>query len=152
MTLTLHALCRSSIRCVSSTCRSCYPSSSAGPDGGVDGTNPRPSERQNLAHLPDGAAVINIARGGLIDLDALTREVRSRRLRCALDVTDPQEPLPVGDPLRTMRGAIVTPHVAGSGRRVREEIADVVMDDLERFFRGQGVKNRVTTSMLDRMT
>ena len=108
--------------------------------------------RENLARLPDGAAVINIARGGLIDLKALTREVRSKRLRCALDVTDPLEPLPVGHPLRTLPGAILTPHVAGSGRGVRHEIAQVVMNDLERFFRGDAVENRVTTSMLDRMT
>jgi phosphoglycerate dehydrogenase-like enzyme len=108
--------------------------------------------KENLAWLPDGATVINIARGGLIDLPALKKEVRSGRLRCALDVTDPSEPLPVGDALRTMPGAIVTPHIAGSGRHVREEIARVVVDDLERFFRGKAVRNRVTSSMLDRMT
>jgi phosphoglycerate dehydrogenase-like enzyme len=109
-------------------------------------------DRQNLARLPDNATVINIARGGLIDLDALRTEVRCGRLRCALDVTDPQEPLPSRDPLRNMQGAIVTPHIAGSGRRVREEIARAVLDDLEYFFSGKGVENRVTTSMLDRMT
>jgi len=108
--------------------------------------------RENLARLPDGACVINIARGGLINLDALRKDVQRGRLRCAIDVTDPQEPLPVDDPLRTMPGAIVTPHIAGSGRRVRQGIARVVLDDLERFFNGEKVENRVTTSMLDRMT
>jgi len=108
--------------------------------------------RENLASLPDGAAVINIARGGLVDLEALRKEVRRGRLRCALDVTDPQEPLPIGDSFRNLPGAIVTPHIAGSGRQVRDGIARVVIDDLESFFRGNGVENRVTTSMLDRMT
>jgi phosphoglycerate dehydrogenase-like enzyme len=108
--------------------------------------------RENLARLPDAACVINIARGGLINLEALRKEVQRGRLRCALDVTDPLEPLPFDDPLRTMPGAIVTPHIAGSGRRVREGIASVVLDDLERFFSGKRVENRVTTSMLDRMT
>jgi len=108
--------------------------------------------QQNLARLPDGASVINIARGGLIHLDDLREEVQRGRLRCSLDVTDPQEPLPVGYSLRTMPGAIVTPHIAGSGRRVRAGIAQVVIDDLERFFSGKKVENRVTTSMLDRMT
>ena len=108
--------------------------------------------RQNLSHLPDGGCVINLARGGLIDLDALRTEVQRGRLRCALDVTDPQEPLPAGDPLRTMPGAIVTPHIAGSGRRVREGIARVVLNDLESLFSGKRVENRVTASMLDRMT
>jgi phosphoglycerate dehydrogenase-like enzyme len=51
-----------------------------------------------------------------------------------------------------MKGAIVTPHIAGSGRRVREGIARVILDDLERFFSGKKVENRVTASMLDRMT
>ena len=96
--------------------------------------------------------MINIARGGLIELDALTREVKHGRLRCALDVTDPLEPLPVGHALRTLPGAIVTPHIAGSNRRVRQEMAQVVLDDLENFFSGRQVKNRVTTAMLDRMT
>jgi phosphoglycerate dehydrogenase-like enzyme len=109
-------------------------------------------DQKALAMLPDGAIIINIARGGLIDLAALTREVRSKRLRCALDVTDPAEPLPVKHPLRKMPGAIVTPHIAGSSRQVRQQIATTVMDDLENFFRGKVVKNRVTKAMLQRMT
>jgi len=108
--------------------------------------------KKQLAALPDGATVINIARGGLIDLEALKTQVSRGRLRCAIDVTDPLEPLPIGHPLRNMKGAIMTPHVAGSGRQVREEIANVVLDDLERFFQGKPVQNRVTTAMLDRMT
>jgi phosphoglycerate dehydrogenase-like enzyme len=108
--------------------------------------------KKNLALLPDGATVINIARGGLIDLDALTKEVKRGRLRCALDVTDPAEPLPIGHTLRTLPGAIITPHMAASNRQVRHDMADVVMDDLENFFKGKAVKNRVTTSMLARMT
>jgi phosphoglycerate dehydrogenase-like enzyme len=108
--------------------------------------------RARLARLPDGAAIVNIARGGLIDLKALTSEVRRGRLRCALDVTDPLEPLPINHPLRRLPGAIVTPHVAAANRQVRHDIADVVMNDLENFFRGRSVRNRVTPNMLDRMT
>lgn len=105
-----------------------------------------------LARLPDGALVVNVARGALLDLDALTREVRAGRLRCALDVTDPDEPLPLRHPLRRARGAILTPHVGAAQRQVRRQIADIVMGDLERFFRGRAVRNRVTPSMLRRMT
>ena len=107
---------------------------------------------ERLAILPDNAAVINIARGSLLDLAALTEEVRTGRLRCALDVTDPDEPLPIGHPLRTMPGAILTPHIAGGGQQVRNEIAAEVIDDLHRFFTGQAVRNRVTRDMLERMT
>lgn len=105
-----------------------------------------------LALLPDGATVINVARGGLVDLGALTREVRSGRLRCALDATDPDEPLPPRHPLRRARGAILTPHIGAAQREVRREIAGIVMDDLERFFAGRRVRNRVSASMLRRMT
>ena len=105
-----------------------------------------------LARLPDGATVINVARGGLVDLAALTREVRAGRLRCALDVTDPEEPLPLRHPLRRARGAVLTPHVGAAHRAVRGHIADIVLDDLERFFRGKPVRHRVTVSMLARMT
>jgi phosphoglycerate dehydrogenase-like enzyme len=108
--------------------------------------------RDRLSRLPDGASVINIARGGLLDLKAVTEEVERARLRCALDVTDPDEPLPVRHPLRNLLGAIVTPHIAASNWRVRREIADAVMDDLESFFDRGRVKNRVTKTMLDRMT
>jgi phosphoglycerate dehydrogenase-like enzyme len=109
-------------------------------------------DRQSLRLLPDGATVVNVARGGLVDLRALTAEVRRGRLRCALDVTDPEEPLPRGHPLRRLRGAVLTPHVGAAQREVRARMADTVLDDLERFFDGRPVKNRVTTAMLERMT
>ena len=109
-------------------------------------------DRRALARLPDGATVVNVARGGLVDMAALTREVKRRRLRCALDVTDPLEPLPPRHPLRRMRGAVLTPHVASAQRIVRRQMADVVLDDLVRFFRRTRVRNRVTPAMLERMT
>jgi phosphoglycerate dehydrogenase-like enzyme len=108
-------------------------------------------DRRALARLPDGAVVVNVARGALLDTEALTAEVRAGRLRCALDVTDP-EPLPVRHPLRRLPGAILTPHVASGQREVRAAMADTVLDDLERFFAGRRLRNRVTAAMLERMT
>jgi phosphoglycerate dehydrogenase-like enzyme len=105
-----------------------------------------------LAALPDGAFVINIGRGGIVDLPALTREVQRGRLFCALDVTDPDEPLPLSHPLRRLPGALLTPHVAGSPQYVRHGIAETVISDLEKFFRGESVMNRVTVESLDHMT
>src|SRR6185437_5244745 len=107
---------------------------------------------KSLALLPDGALVINIARGGLVDLKALTVEVRRKRLRSALDVTDPAEPLPLRHPLRKMPEAIITPHIAGGGLHVRRQIAKTVVEDLENFFHGRTVQNRVTRKMLELMT
>jgi phosphoglycerate dehydrogenase-like enzyme len=105
-----------------------------------------------LARLPDGAVVVNVARGALLSLEALTREVRRGRLRCALDVTDPDEPLPARHPLRRARGAVLTPHVGAAQGGVRREMAAIVIEDVERFFAGRPVGNRVTPSMLRRMT
>ena len=105
-----------------------------------------------LASLPDGATLVNVARGGLVDLRALTREVRRGRLRCALDVTDPDEPLPLRHPLRRLPGAVLTPHVAAGAVAVRHAMAGIVLDTLERSFRGERVPNRVNAAMLDRMT
>jgi phosphoglycerate dehydrogenase-like enzyme len=109
-------------------------------------------DRRALRLLPDGAAVVNVARGGIVDLSALTAEVRSGRLRCALDVTDPLEPLPPRHPLRRMKGVILTPHVGAAAVEVRYAMADIVIDALERFFAGRRVPTRVTPAMLERMT
>ena len=109
-------------------------------------------DRAALRLLPDGATVVNVARGGIVDLAALAAEVRSGRLRCALDVTDPLEPLPARHPLRRMRGAVLTPHVGAAAVEVRLAMTDLVLDALERFFRGERVKTRVTLPMLERMT
>jgi phosphoglycerate dehydrogenase-like enzyme len=105
-----------------------------------------------LALLPDGATVINIARGELVDLDALGREVRSGRIRCALDVTDPLEPLPRTHPLRRAAGAMITPHVGAIDRSVRTAMARVAIGNLEAHFAGRRAPDRVTTEMLRRMT
>ncbi|NLP85155.1 C-terminal binding protein [Microbacterium sp. CFH 90308] len=64
-----------------------------------------------LAQMKDGALLINVGRGGLVDTEALRPELESGRLRVALDVTDP-EPLPADHWLRSSPAAIVTPHVA----------------------------------------
>jgi phosphoglycerate dehydrogenase-like enzyme len=109
-------------------------------------------DRDALRLLPDGATVVNVARGGIVDLPALVGEVRSGRLRCALDVTDPLEPLPVRHPLRRMRGAVLTPHVGAAAVGARRAMADIVLDNLERFFRGRRVRTRVVPRMLERMT
>lgn len=66
-----------------------------------------------LAALPDGALVVNVARGKVVDTDALVAELTSGRLSAALDVTDP-EPLPVGHPLWTTPNTVLTPHVGGN--------------------------------------
>lgn len=65
-----------------------------------------------LAALPDGAILVNIGRGPIVDTAALVAELATGRLRAALDVTDP-EPLPAGHPLWSLPGVVLSPHVGG---------------------------------------
>lgn len=66
-----------------------------------------------LARMPDGAVLVNAARGPIVDTGALLDELRAERLRAALDVTDP-EPLPADHPLWDAPGALITPHIGGN--------------------------------------
>ena len=71
-----------------------------------------------LAALPDGALVVNVARGPVVDAAALTGQLQAGRLRAALDVTDP-EPLPADRPEWTLPNVLITPHIGGDTDRVR---------------------------------
>ena len=63
--------------------------------------------------MPDGAVIVNAARGPVVDTGALLGELSRQRLRAVLDVTDP-EPLPPGHPLWDAPGVLITPHVGGN--------------------------------------
>lgn len=98
---------------------------------------------RELALLPDGATLVNTARGALVDHDALLAECRSGRLRAVLDVTDP-EPLPPGSELLRLPNVAVTPHLAGSlGTEIRR-LADAGLDDLEAWLRDGTAPHRLT--------
>ncbi|MGN6302154.1 MAG: 2-hydroxyacid dehydrogenase [Angustibacter sp.] len=89
-----------------------------------------------LAALPDGALVVNVARGGVVDTGALLAELRSGRLLAALDVTDP-EPLPPDHPLWTAPGVLVSPHVGGATSAFRPRAVAMLADLLERLSTGR---------------
>ena len=69
--------------------------------------------REVLAALPDGALMVNVARGAVVDSEALTAEVVSGRISCAIDVFDP-EPIPADHPLWRADNALITPHIGGN--------------------------------------
>jgi phosphoglycerate dehydrogenase-like enzyme len=96
-----------------------------------------------LAAMRDGALLVNMARGPIVDTDALLHEVGGGRLFAALDVTDP-EPLPAGHPLWTAAGVLISPHVGGDTSAFWPRAHALVRDQLERFAAGQPLANVVT--------
>jgi phosphoglycerate dehydrogenase-like enzyme len=95
-----------------------------------------------LAALPDGALLVNAARGPVVDTGALVAELRTGRISAALDVTDP-EPLPAGHPLWEMDNVLLTPHVGGSVRGLLGRGYRLVGEQLRRFAAGQPLINQV---------
>jgi len=95
-----------------------------------------------LSQLHDHALLVNAARGPVVDTDALLAELRSGRLRAALDVTEP-EPLPAGHPLWSVPGLLLTPHVAGAMSTTRARVMTMVADQLARYAAGQPLLNIV---------
>jgi phosphoglycerate dehydrogenase-like enzyme len=93
-----------------------------------------------LRRLRDGALVVNVGRGPLLDTDAVLGE--AGRLRFALDVTDP-EPLPDDHPLWTAPGVLITPHVAGGTTAMLPRMAALVRDQLQRLRDDRPLLNRV---------
>jgi phosphoglycerate dehydrogenase-like enzyme len=109
-------------------------------------------DKQRLAAMADGTFLINVARGGLIDIEALLPELRSGRITAALDVTDPLEPLPIDHELRKLKNVILTPHIAAGGIEMRREIGALAVAEVVRFANGEPPRNRVTREMLATMT
>jgi len=103
---------------------------------------------RELAALPDGATVINTARGGVIDTAALERECATGRLNAILDVTDP-EPLPADSLLYQLPNVMITPHIAGSLGSETRRMSHQALDELERFLRGESPANAVTSETLE---
>ncbi len=95
-----------------------------------------------LAAMPDGALLVNAARGPVADTDALTAELTSGRLLAAVDVTDP-EPLPADHPLWKAPGLLLTPHVGGSVPAALHRAYRVAAEQVAAFARGEKPPNLV---------
>lgn len=83
-----------------------------------------------LSLLPDGALVVNVGRGPLVDTDALVAHVQRGRIRAALDVVDP-EPLPEGHPLWSLPGVLIAPHVGGASTAMEPRITALVRRQIQ---------------------
>lgn len=86
--------------------------------------------RAELARMKPTAILVNVARGAVVDTEALTEALTSRRIRAAaLDVTDP-EPLPRDHPLLRLDNVIITPHLGSATEQTRQRMGEVSVENL----------------------
>ena len=101
-------------------------------------------DADTLSRMPDGALLVNVARGPVVDTDALVTECAAGRLRAALDVTEP-EPLPADHPLWTTPGVLNTPHIGGATQAMRPRATALVRRQVEAMLAGETPVNAVAT-------
>jgi phosphoglycerate dehydrogenase-like enzyme len=92
--------------------------------------------------MRQGALLVNAARGGIVQTDALVDALNASRIRAALDVTDP-EPLPIGHPLWQCPNLLITPHVGGSSPQFGPRSLKIAADELRRYMNGEPLRNVV---------
>lgn len=100
-------------------------------------------DAEMLGHLKDGALLVNLARGPVVDTDALLAELRSERIHAALDVVDP-EPLPPDHPLWQAPNLLLVPHVGGNSTAMEPRAHQLIREQLHRYAAGEPLANVMT--------
>jgi len=99
--------------------------------------------RTELATMKPTAALVNVARGAVVDKEALTEALRKTTIRmAALDVTDP-EPLPRDHPLLKLENVVITPHLGSATEETRRRMAEVSVENLMAGLEGRPLAHRV---------
>ncbi len=93
-----------------------------------------------LSSMKQGAALINVSRGPVVDTDALMKHLASGRITAAIDVTDP-EPLPAGHPLWNSPNLLITPHVGGDSLAFLRRGRKLIEEQVARFANGEELIN-----------
>jgi phosphoglycerate dehydrogenase-like enzyme len=106
-------------------------------------TCPLTAETENLVDarmlglMKPSAHIINVARGKVVDEAALIEALHGQRIAAAgLDVTR-EEPLPAASPLWSMPNVLITPHSAGETQRYEDSVIDILLENLDRLWRGE---------------
>jgi len=105
---------------------------------------------RELSLMGDNSTLINTARGGIIDQDALLAELTKGRLFAVLDTTDPQI-LPADSPFYELPNVFLTPHIAGSLGEETQRLTDFIVAEVERFSTGRALKHLVRREQLARL-
>jgi phosphoglycerate dehydrogenase-like enzyme len=95
---------------------------------------------KRLALMKDGALLVNVARGPIVDTNALVKELNSGRITAALDVTDP-EPLPSDHPLWKAKGVLISPHVGGNTSAFEKRARRLIESQLQLLADGKSLNN-----------
>lgn len=97
-----------------------------------------------LAAMKPSAHLVNVARGRVVDEPALIKALQDKRIAAAgLDVTQ-VEPLPADSPLWAMPNVLITPHTAGETQRYEDGVVDILLENLDRLWRGEAtLKNQI---------
>jgi phosphoglycerate dehydrogenase-like enzyme len=90
--------------------------------------------------MKDRALLVNVARGPIVETDALVKELNSGRITAALDVTDP-EPLPKDHPLWLAKGVLISPHVGGNTTAFEKRAKRLIESQLQLLASGERLNN-----------
>jgi len=108
----------------------------------LDGTTRGMVDAQFLSRMRDGSVLVNVARGSVVDTEALLAEVSTGRLQAVLDVTDP-EPLPADHPLWRTPGVLISPHVGGNTTAFAPRMRRLITEQVERWRGGTPLLHRI---------
>jgi glyoxylate reductase len=99
--------------------------------------------REQLRMMKPTAILVNVARGGVIDHEALLEALQEKWIYCAaVDVTEP-EPLPRDHPLLKLENFVIAPHLGSATRQTRRRMAQRAVDNLKAGLKGEPLINRV---------
>jgi phosphoglycerate dehydrogenase-like enzyme len=107
-------------------------------------------DRRHLALMPDGATLINTARGIIVNQDDLIEELRTGRIDAIIDVTYPEVP-EASSALYDLPNVFLTPHIAGAIGNEREMLGEYIVEEIERFVEGEPLRSAITATALETM-